>query len=118
MGAPGVRSNDLYFSIRREDAGRVPVIVVEGEVDLVTAPQLSAALCALAECDKVVVDLCGVEFMHSSGLRELLVSARMLVGGLRVACVPGGAVRRRFEVAGVANGLDVHDSRAGAVAAE
>ena len=58
-----------------------PGLAVRGEVDLATAPALEDALAdAIRESDgALVVDLSGVEFLDSSGLKVLL-RARALLG--------------------------------------
>ena len=102
------------FSIRREDAGRVPVFVVEGDVDLQTGPQLSATVCASGGGEHVVVDLCEVAVIDARGLRDMLLAARLLARGLYVVCAPDGPVRRMLETAGA---RAVFDSRAEALSA-
>lgn len=49
------------------------VIEVEGDLDLQAAPELAAAMAvARIECERLVLDLREVEFIDSTGLRELL----------------------------------------------
>lgn len=78
---------------------------VRGEVDLYTAPLLSAALAqsTVADAEIVVIDLSEVTFMASSGLRVLLDGvdqARRNNCELRLAGQTA-AVRRLIEVAGL-----------------
>jgi len=62
----------LEFDLNvKRDAGGALRIVVRGELDLATAGQLEAALEAPAE-QPVVVDLRGLTFMDSTGVRTLL----------------------------------------------
>lgn len=57
---------------RRVEDGTLHV-TVSGELDLATVPQVvDAATDARPDCRSVVVDLCGVTFADSSGLRGLL----------------------------------------------
>ena len=79
------------------------VLVVEahGELDAAGAPALGAALKAAAlERRNVVVDLRGLSFMDSSGLRELVLARRLLDGlGVGLELVSGcRQVRRAFEI--------------------
>jgi anti-sigma B factor antagonist len=96
------------------------VVVVSGEIDMATAPMLERELtAAIAAGDgAVVLDLCDVTFFDSSGLRVAIVAHRDLGERgrrLAVVCTPDGHVRRTFGLAGVADLLDLHPSRAAAL---
>ncbi len=87
--------------------GTAPAVVsVTGEVDLATAPQLEQALgAALAEpgVTGVRVDLSGVEFMDSAGLRVLVAALRKAEDagvGLELHA-PHERVRRIIEITGL-----------------
>jgi len=99
----------------------VSIIVVSGELDLVTAPELTAVLREATERrDAVVVDLCNVPFCDSSGLVALLVAQDELAragGMLAIACAPGGPARRVFNVSGAEQALGFHASREDALRA-
>ncbi|MBC7519197.1 MAG: STAS domain-containing protein [Microbacteriaceae bacterium] len=74
----------------------VVLIRVGGRLDLVTAPELSRLISATLERHQVciVLDLKGVSFIDSSGLRSLIAglkAARMAGGDLRLAA-PTAAV--------------------------
>lgn len=86
-------------------------IAVAGEIDAHTAPAVAAALAA-AEQEPLVVDLSGVEFVDSSGLRVLLEAhqARQAAGNSLILSQPSPAVQRVFDVAGVDEYLDVTSS--------
>jgi anti-sigma B factor antagonist len=96
-------------------------VIVRGEVDIGTAPELTAALEAEMRVGTgpFVIDLCDVSFLDSSGV-SVLVRARAVLGrddrALVVVCPPGPA-RRVFEVAGIADLLELYASRADAAAA-
>lgn len=83
-----------------DEQGR-PVISVAGELDLASAPQVSALAKAVLEGNpaEVVFDLSGLEFMDSSGLRVLLEVANQVDSV--VVPAPSLAVRRVIESAGV-----------------
>lgn len=81
-----------------EDDGSV-VIVARGELDLVGAPRLLQALPAEGTAP-VVLDLGGVEFMDSSGLRSLLEARQACVSAGREFAIarPSDAVSRVLEL--------------------
>ena len=104
------------FALSRADEPPVRVVVVLGEVDVATAPELKAELASLEGSDPVVVDLCDTAFMDSSGVHVLLSAQAVHSGRLLVACAPTGAVQRVIELA-AAGMLSIHPDRSTAVAA-
>ena len=104
------------FRVRREDEADVAVVVVEGDVDLATAPELRRELESIPADSKVVVDLCETRFMDSTGLRVLLAAHFALHGGIRVACKPAGPISRLFDVTFAGQQLRMYESRAEALA--
>jgi anti-anti-sigma factor len=59
--------------VETEDRGGQAVTVVSGEVDAATADAFEQALRpAIADSTTIVLDLSGVSFMDSSGLRSLM----------------------------------------------
>jgi anti-sigma B factor antagonist len=108
-------------SVHTDTEDQAPVVVVAGEIDMATAPMLERELTAAigAGDGAVVLDLCDVTFFDSSGLRAAIVAHRDLHDQgrrLAVACDPQGHVRRTFGLAGVTEMLDLHPSRAAALA--
>ena len=87
------------FNLRWEGVDEVAVLVIEGEVDLVTVPAVRRELDSIAQTTGVVIDLCETSFMDSSGLRLMLAATRELDGRVHIACAPCSAVRRLFDVA-------------------
>lgn len=89
------------------------VVVVEGELDAHTASLVAPRLDPLPDGDgDVVVDLAGIEFIDSSGLR-LLVGAHQAaeqVGRRVVLRHPSTAVERLLEIAGLTGHLHVEGS--------
>ncbi len=81
------------------DAG---VVVGLGEIDMAAADQLRAAIEAVLGVDRertVVIDLRGVTFIDSTGVKELL---RPTVDGFSVALRdPSAPVRRVLELSGL-----------------
>lgn len=97
-GALGLRgvSQLAITTTRSADA---TVVELAGELDLAGANVLQETLGRLEE-GALVIDLRGVEFMDSSGLRVLAIAAqRTQERGRRFALVPGAAqVMRVFEI--------------------
>jgi anti-anti-sigma factor len=78
-------------------------VTVAGEIDIASAPTLYLALNSVRTrgAASVVVDLRGVTFLDSTGLRVLLTANEDIDGRMRV--VPSRACLRLFEIAGVAD---------------
>jgi anti-sigma B factor antagonist len=79
---------------------------LDGEIDAHSAPALAEALATLPAGD-VLLDVAGVTFMDSSGLRILVdASARAAAGGGRIVLVsPTNAVVRIVEISGLQDHL-------------
>lgn len=82
-------------------------LVLVGEIDTYTAPELQHSLVALP--DRCVVDLAAVSFIDSSGLRVIVEahSRRRERGGGMTLRSPSPSVERLLEISGVAGHLDV-----------
>lgn len=95
--------NGSEFSLRVEDDGRGLVILVSGEVDVVTSPALYECLKGLDEQRIVTVDMSNVTFLDSSGLSALVVAlkARKAAGGDLLLSGVKPAQRRIFDVTGL-----------------
>lgn len=74
-----------------------------GEVDLSNAEELEAAFAGLEdEGDDIELDLEGLDFIDSTGIRQLILLARRLPEGRTLVMrSPTAAVRRTFEIAGI-----------------
>jgi anti-sigma B factor antagonist len=82
-------------------------VVVAGEIDLRTSPELREALAdaSAVEGSEVVIDLTGVTFIDSSGISELLRASN---AGHRLRLRhPAASVRSLFELAGLDQVADV-----------
>jgi anti-sigma B factor antagonist len=80
-------------------------VVARGEIDMETAPSLSAALDALIDqgVRLVILDAADIEFIDSSGLRVIVQSGIKLseAGGRLLIDGMSGAVQRVLEVSGL-----------------
>ena len=109
------------LAVHESDVDGVRLLEVFGELDLATAPTLCSALDAARthRVRRVVVDLTGVDFCDSTGLRALIGASKELRvsgGRLAIACLPGGAVARLFDIVGARESLRVCDTQAEALA--
>jgi anti-sigma B factor antagonist len=102
--------------IDRTINGDIPVLAVSGDLDLAGAGVLERAVeeTWATGARALAVDLRGVEFMDSSGLRVLVVAAqRAEKDARRFALVPGKAqVMRVFEITRMEERLDFVDDPA------
>jgi len=109
---------NLEFETTRN--GTIAIVAPTGELDLSGAAVLEAELDRLAEDPElaaVVLDMRGLEFMDSSGLRlVVLADMRAREAGRRFSLVRGGdTVHRVFEITRMSERLDfVEDPEAAA----
>jgi anti-sigma B factor antagonist len=112
MGSTGSdlpAGEDFRVSVK-DDAGQ-STVVVEGEVDVATAPALRDELYRLIErgSSTIVVDLAGMDFIDSTGLG-------VFVGALKRAREGGGAIelrglqpsaRKVFDITGLSSAFTI-----------
>jgi len=109
------------LAVHETDVDGVRLLEVFGELDLATAPKLCSLLDAarIQRVKRVVVDLTGVDFCDSTGLRALMgASTELRVGGgrLAVAVLPDSTVARLFDITGIREALGTFDSQQEALA--
>lgn len=93
-----------HLDIETQQYGDTAFLRLTGEFDLAGESDFNQKADALLiEARTLVVDLSGLTFIDSSGLRALLqLREQMLTDGLDLAIVPGAAqVRATMEVTGV-----------------
>jgi anti-sigma B factor antagonist len=105
-------------SVATHVVGRRSVLALSGEIDVATAPALSAAIdAALAGgATELWIDLTGTSFLDSSGVHALYDGHReasALNRRLLVIC-PSGMARRVLELVGAIDHLPVFRDRAAA----
>jgi anti-sigma B factor antagonist len=107
VSSRGVEPKPFRCDVARD--GDVVRITLEGELDIATSPAVEGVL--REPCDdgirRRVLDLSGLTFMDSSGLRTILsAQASSRRDGWALALVPGPpAVQRIFEITGVKDRL-------------
>jgi anti-sigma B factor antagonist len=87
------------------------VVAIGGEVDLLTAPQLTAEVEPIlaVEHRHIAIDLTETSFMDSAGIHALVNLGNQARRHFAVICPPG-TVRRTLELVGLAEALCVVDS--------
>jgi anti-sigma B factor antagonist len=78
------------FFVQSDTSGNVAVVSASGRFDSETSHSLDAELTkVLGEKNKIVLELKGVEYLSSAGLRAIvkaLQAAQKAGGGVRLAC--------------------------------
>jgi anti-sigma B factor antagonist len=102
------------FRLEVRTAGRATQIVVHGELDLASGPELEAELGRVSKSptERLIVDLRQLDFMDSTGL-SILVKAhqRAIDEGREFGLVRGSQqVQRLLELTGVTERLPMADS--------
>lgn len=97
------------LEVRVSVQGGVPIIRLDGELDLFTAPPFQRRLTeqSAAHPAGVVVDLSGVAYIDSTGLGILIRAARELTGDLAVVS-PRDRVTRLFQAVSGQENLRVY----------
>jgi anti-anti-sigma factor len=82
-------------TVQRDD--ELATIMVTGELDLATVPQLSAAVAEHDDAGLLVLDLSAVMFIDPAGVRVLIQADRSCArSGSRLAVLAGGGPVRRL----------------------
>jgi anti-sigma B factor antagonist len=109
------------LAVERTSQDGVELLMVEGELDIATAPRLISVMNGAVQeaLRSLVIDLSRVDFMDSTGLALLINAHRRLTRrskGFAVVCPPG-PLRRVFEVTDMVDTLRVCPDRESARAA-
>jgi anti-sigma B factor antagonist len=109
------------LAVKRTSRDGVELLLVEGELDIATAPRLITVLNKAVQevLHSLVVDLSDCGFMDSTGLALLINAHRRLTRrskGFAVVCPPG-PLRRVFEITDMVDTLHVCPDRESARAA-
>lgn len=109
----------MSLEIKVSELKRVQLVEVSGRVDTITADELREALNGAIErgYNQVVVELNGVEFMSSAGLREMVSALKTVKrsgGDLRLAN-PSEKVKEVLDLAGLDTIFQVYPTTVEAV---
>ncbi|MGF1506000.1 MAG: STAS domain-containing protein [Chloroflexi bacterium] len=107
------------MEITIKEMNRVDLIEVAGRIDSSNAEELGEALKQRVDDGRrnLVVDLAGVEYMSSAGLRELVATLKQVKqgsGDLRL-CNPSERVAEVLELAGLDSVFEIYDDQVTAV---
>ncbi|CAA7623930.1 Anti-sigma factor antagonist [Candidatus Terasakiella magnetica] len=109
------------MSITTEADGERQIISMSGKLDSTNAPEAERAVMgALAEGSlKVVLDLAGLEYVSSAGLRVVLMAVKRLkaAGGQLILCSVQPGVKEILDIAGFTAVLSLSPDRPQALAA-
>lgn len=109
------------MDIREERDGSAVVLSMSGRLDATTAKAFEDHILGAIDAGarRLVVDLGGLDYVSSSGLRVLLLAARRLqrTQGRLSLCSPVERVQRVFDLAGFSSVLPIYSSRLDALAA-
>jgi len=107
------------MSVSREKNGEVLVVTATGQINSANAAELESTLLEWVEEGerKWVLDMSGVEYISSAGLRVVLLLAKRLKqqGGQLVLCNLQAHVLEVFDISGFLSILDVAESREAAL---
>ena len=110
MASPPRRSWDLRITLDRRDT--CAILTLDGRVSGRTSGQLRGAIDTCKGLETLVIDLTGVDYVSSGGVRafsEASAAQRL------VLCVPPGPVLIALELAGLPAGVRLESSLAAAL---
>jgi anti-anti-sigma factor len=102
------------MTITSTHVGDAVVLRVEGRLDAATSPEFEKAFqqSINSECRRMIVDLEGVDYVSSAGLRVILVAAKTVRAGGGVLGLSGlrRTVKDTLEMAGFCALFPIYDS--------
>ncbi|MEA2190447.1 MAG: anti-sigma factor antagonist [Solirubrobacteraceae bacterium] len=105
--------NQGSLILRSARDGDTHVVELLGELDIAGAPRLEQEFLDVeaGDADKIVVDLRGLEFIDSTGIRLLLMAADRCAAEQRMTILRGPRqVHRVFEITDLVNRLPFADA--------
>jgi anti-anti-sigma factor len=105
--------------LTEERHDRVAVLCMDGRIDTVTSPAFEAALVSMIQRGDrcIVLDMAGVDYISSAGLRVLLIGARKMKDCHGFICLAAlqTAIKDVLAVTGFLNLFRIFRSRENAV---
>ena len=109
------------MDIKQEKVGNVVAVVLKGRVDAATSKTVEDALLNLIDGGerKFVIDLAGVDYISSVGLRVLILAAKRLkpLQGAVTVCSLQPQIRQVFDIAGFTTIFKIYANQGEAAAA-
>jgi anti-anti-sigma factor len=110
---PGGFPSEQAFGLRSSWASDTVTFEVAGEFDMLTGPDLEAAVTRIkGAAGHVIVDLSATTFLDSAAIHSLVLCRRELAGrdvSFRVVCPESSVVRKTLEITNVLELLGVSD---------
>jgi len=107
------------MNIKQNKLGNVNVIVIEGRLDTTNYGELESVLTEITGRNEmqVLLDITGLEYISSSGLRVLLMFLKKIraAGGRFMLCGMSPDIREIFEISGFVNIFEIFDDQAAAL---
>lgn len=108
------------MEIPQQQAGEVIILAPAGRIDSSNAKAFETGVLGAIDAGnrQLLLDLAGVDYMASAGLRVLLLAAKRLqgLGGKLVLCGLADRVREVLTIAGFTALLDIRGDRQSALA--
>ncbi len=103
------------FEVTRPDAARVSVLVASGALDIVSCRRLSSAVNEMLGTgpEGLVIDVCAVEFVDSTGLAILVQARRRALRAgieLRLVC-DAPTTLKVLALTGLSRSFDIYPTR-------
>lgn len=102
------------MDIKIRESGNIRIVDLAGRLDTGTSSEAEASISQLLQAghNKIVINLGAIDYVSSSGLRVLLVTAKKLsaMSGKMKICKPNPVVREILDISGFSTILDVRAS--------
>ncbi len=113
-GATLSEPEDVFFRSQVKEVAGVPVIELEGEIDLSTSPLFKEEVYRVIDSGRrdVVIDLDGLDFMDSTGLGVLVAVLKKTSdegGSVRLVCSKR-SIRKVFSITGLDKVFAIYDN--------
>ncbi len=109
------------MEIKVRKTGDVSILDFSGKLDTGTSAEAESAINVVLEggCSKVIINLRGIEYVSSSGLRVFLITVKKIatLEGKFIICEPNDVVTEILDISGFSTILDVRKTEAEALSA-